>query len=32
VITHRFAFEDFERGFAALREGKASKVILDLDA
>lgn len=30
VITHRLAFEDFERGFEALNAGKASKIILDL--
>ena len=30
VITHHVPFEDYERGFAALTGGEASKVILDL--
>jgi len=30
VITHHLPFEDFEQGFAALKEGKAAKVVLDL--
>ncbi|WP_136659049.1 L-threonine 3-dehydrogenase [Nitratireductor sp. XY-223] len=30
ILTHRFAFEEFEKGFEALRNGQASKVILDL--
>ncbi len=30
VITHRMAFEDWERGFAALEAGEAAKVVLDL--
>jgi len=30
VITHHLPFEDFEQGFAALRDGKAAKVVLDL--
>ncbi|MCB9228682.1 MAG: L-threonine 3-dehydrogenase [Deltaproteobacteria bacterium] len=29
VITHRFPVSEFERGFELLREGQASKVILD---
>jgi len=29
VITHRFAYTDFERGFEAMVSGKAGKVILD---
>ncbi len=28
VITHRFPFTDFEKGFAAMRSGKSGKVIL----
>lgn len=28
VITHRFQFEDFEQGFAAMNAGEAGKVIL----
>jgi len=29
VITHRFPFTDFERGFDVLRSGRAGKVILE---
>jgi threonine 3-dehydrogenase len=29
VITHRFPWEDYEKGFAAMRSGEAGKVILD---
>ncbi|MBL4813550.1 MAG: L-threonine 3-dehydrogenase [Rhodobacteraceae bacterium] len=29
VITHRFAVDDFEQGFAAMRSGKSGKVVLD---
>ena len=29
VITHRLRCEEFEKGFAAMREGSAGKVILD---
>ncbi|MEM6480566.1 MAG: L-threonine 3-dehydrogenase [Pseudomonadota bacterium] len=29
VITHRFAAQDFERGFAAMRAGTSGKVVLD---
>ena len=32
VITHHIPFEDFEQGFAALKSGKAAKVVLDLVA
>lgn len=32
VITHHLAFEDFEKGFKALNDGVACKVILDLAA
>jgi threonine 3-dehydrogenase len=28
VITHRFAYTDFEQGFAAMRSGNSGKVIL----
>jgi threonine 3-dehydrogenase len=28
VITHRYGFEDFEKGFAAMRSGQSGKVIL----
>ncbi len=31
VITHRFAYPDFEKGFAAMRGGDAGKVILYWD-
>ena len=30
VITHRFAFEDFQRGFDAMISGQTGKVVLDL--
>lgn len=30
VITHRIPFDEFERGFAALGNGEASKVVFDL--
>jgi threonine 3-dehydrogenase len=29
VITHRFHFTDFEKGFAAMLSGNCGKVILD---
>ena len=29
VITHRFAADEFERGFAAMKSGESGKVILD---
>ena len=29
VVTHRFDFRDFERGYAAMTSGQAGKVILD---
>ena len=32
VITHRFRCEDFEKGFDAMRQGSAGKVILDWTA
>ena len=30
VITHRFAFEDFQKGFDAMISGQTGKVVLDL--
>ena len=32
VITHNFAFGDFEKGFDAMRQGNSGKVVLDLEA
>ena len=32
VISHRLAFEDFAKGFEAIREGHACKAVLDLAA
>jgi threonine 3-dehydrogenase len=29
VITHRYRYDEFEKGFEAMRGGKAGKVILD---
>jgi threonine 3-dehydrogenase len=29
VITHRFPFQDFEKGFEAMMSGQPGKVILD---
>lgn len=29
VITHRFSFEEFERGFEVMKEGSCGKVVLD---
>jgi threonine 3-dehydrogenase len=29
VITHRFAWQDYEKGFAAMKSGEAGKVVLD---
>lgn len=31
VLTHRFAFEDFEKGFEVMLSGQSGKVILELD-
>ena len=31
VITHRYAFDDFEKGFAAMLSGESGKVILSFD-
>jgi len=30
VITHRYAFKDYEKGFAAIISGQTGKVVLDL--
>jgi threonine 3-dehydrogenase len=32
VLTHKFRFEDFEKGFKIMNEGNCGKVILELDA
>ena len=29
IITHRFAIDDFQRGFDAMASGESGKVILD---
>jgi threonine 3-dehydrogenase len=29
VITHRFPYQEYEQGFAAMRSGEAGKVILE---
>ena len=29
VITHRFRYDEFERGFEVLRSGESGKVVLD---
>jgi threonine 3-dehydrogenase len=29
VITHRFPYSEFERGFQAMTSGQAGKVVLD---
>jgi threonine 3-dehydrogenase len=29
VITHRFSWRDYEKGFEVMRSGEAGKVILD---
>jgi len=31
VITHRFAFDDFQKGFDAMLSGESGKVVLSLD-
>ena len=28
IITHRFSFEDYEKGFDAMRSGACAKVVL----
>jgi len=32
VITHCYGAEDFEQGFAVMREGEWRKLVLDSDA
>jgi threonine 3-dehydrogenase len=29
VITHRYSYKDFEKGFEAMRSGNTGKVILE---
>jgi threonine 3-dehydrogenase len=29
IITHRFSYKEFDKGFAAMRSGLSGKVILD---
>jgi len=29
IITHRFAIDDFEQGFAVMRSGESGKVVLE---
>jgi len=29
VITHRFNYKDFKKGFEIMRSGKSGKIILD---
>jgi len=29
VITHRYSYKDFEKGFEAIRSGNSGKVVLD---
>lgn len=31
LITHKFHYEDFEKGFEMMQSGKSGKVILDWD-
>ncbi|GAB1484832.1 hypothetical protein MASR2M78_36500 [Treponema sp.] len=31
IITHRFSFDEFQKGFDAMLEGQSGKVILSLD-
>jgi threonine 3-dehydrogenase len=31
VITHRYSYRDFEKGFEAIRSGNSGKVILDFE-
>jgi len=32
IITHRYSYEDFEKGFEAIRSGNCGKVILDFES
>ena len=29
IITHRFGYEDFEKGFEVMNSGQCGKVVLD---
>ncbi len=29
VITHKYSYEDFEKGFEAIKQGNCGKVVLD---
>ena len=31
VVTHRYSYKDFEKGFEAIREGNCGKVVLDFE-
>jgi threonine 3-dehydrogenase len=31
VITHRYSYQDFEKGFEAIKEGNCGKVVLDFE-
>ena len=31
VITHRYPYQEFEKGFEAVRSGNSGKVILDFE-
>jgi len=31
IITHRFKFDEFEKGMAAMRSGQSGKVVLYFD-
>ena len=31
VITHRYSYKDFEKGFEAIKEGNCGKVVLDFE-
>jgi threonine 3-dehydrogenase len=32
VITHHFAFDEWEKGFEVMKSGQSGKVILNLEA
>jgi len=32
VVTHRYGWQDYEKGFAAMKAGEAGKVVLDWTA
>jgi threonine 3-dehydrogenase len=31
VVTHRYSYKDFEKGFEAIKEGNCGKVVLDFE-